>query len=82
VLELNGRFARQKFSVKLEHYQELEYVHVHTRFAEFKRRVTNFAPSCGEFPPQLNPNILLPPFPLALVQSCRKGGASCSRRTF
>ena len=37
VLELNGRFARQKFSVKLEHYWELEYVR--TRFTEFKRRV-------------------------------------------
>jgi hypothetical protein len=37
VLELNGRFARQKVSVKLEHYWELEYVR--TRFTEFKRRV-------------------------------------------
>jgi len=34
---LKGRFARQKVSVKLEHYWELEYVR--TRFAEFKRRV-------------------------------------------
>jgi len=37
VLELNGRFARQKVSVKLEHYWELEYVRTH--FTEFKRRV-------------------------------------------
>jgi hypothetical protein len=34
---LKGRFARQKVSVKLEHYWELEYVR--TRFAEFKRRI-------------------------------------------
>ena len=37
VAVLKGRFARQKVSVKLEHYWELEYVR--TRFAEFKRRV-------------------------------------------
>jgi len=36
---LKGRFARQKVSVKLEHYWELEYVR--TRFAEFKRRVAD-----------------------------------------
>lgn len=30
-------FAKQKVSVKLEHYWELEYVR--TRFSEFKRRV-------------------------------------------
>src|SRR5271165_3282125 len=34
---LNGRFAKQKVSVKLEHYWELDYVR--TRFAEFKRRI-------------------------------------------
>ena len=34
---LKGRFAKQKVSIKLEHYWELEYVR--TRFAEFKRRV-------------------------------------------
>ncbi len=34
---LKSRFARQKVSIKLEHYWELEYVR--TRFAEFKRRV-------------------------------------------
>jgi hypothetical protein len=34
---LKGRFAKQKVSVKLEHYWELEYVR--TCFAEFKRRV-------------------------------------------
>lgn len=34
---LKGRFAKQKVSVKLEHYWELDYVR--TRFAEFKRRV-------------------------------------------
>jgi Fe-S-cluster formation regulator IscX/YfhJ len=34
---LKGRFAKQRVSVKLEHYWELEYVR--TRFAEFKRRV-------------------------------------------
>lgn len=37
VATLKTRFARQKVSVKLEHYWELEYVR--TRFAEFKRRV-------------------------------------------
>lgn len=37
VAVLKGRFAKQKVSVKLEHYWELEYVR--TRFAEFKRRV-------------------------------------------
>jgi hypothetical protein len=37
VSELKGRFARQKVSVKLAHYWELEYVR--TRFTEFKRRV-------------------------------------------
>jgi hypothetical protein len=39
VSELKGRFAKQKVSVKLEHYWELEYVR--TRFTEFKRRVEN-----------------------------------------
>ncbi len=34
---LKGRFAKQKVSVKLDHYWELE--HVRTQFAEFKRRV-------------------------------------------
>jgi hypothetical protein len=34
---LKNRFARQKVSVKLEHYWELEYVR--TRFAEFKHRI-------------------------------------------
>jgi hypothetical protein len=34
---LKGRFAKQKVSIKLEHYWELEYVR--TRFAEFKHRV-------------------------------------------
>ena len=34
---LKNRFAKQKVSVKLEHYSELEYVR--TRFAEFKHRV-------------------------------------------
>lgn len=34
---LKDRFAKQKVSVKLEHYWELEYVR--TRFAEFKYRV-------------------------------------------
>ncbi len=34
---LKGRFAKQKVSVKLEHYWELEYVR--TRFAEFKLRI-------------------------------------------
>ena len=37
VSELKGRLAKQKVSVKLEHYWELEYVR--TRFTEFKRRV-------------------------------------------
>jgi hypothetical protein len=34
---LNECFAKQKVSVKLDHYWELEYVR--TRFAEFKKRV-------------------------------------------
>ena len=34
---LKDRFAKQRVSVKLEHYSELEYVR--TRFAEFKHRV-------------------------------------------
>ena len=34
---LKQRFAKQKVSVKLEHYWELEYVR--RRFSEFKRRV-------------------------------------------
>jgi hypothetical protein len=37
VAELKSRFARQRVSVKLEHYWELEYVR--TGFAEFKRRI-------------------------------------------
>jgi hypothetical protein len=32
---LKGRFAKQKVSVKLDHYWELEFV----RFTEFKRRI-------------------------------------------
>ena len=34
---LKSRFAKQKVSVKLEHYWELEYVR--TRFTEFRHRV-------------------------------------------
>ena len=34
---LKGRFAKQKVSVKLDHYWELEYVR--TQFAEFKHRI-------------------------------------------
>lgn len=37
VAQLKGRFAKQKVSVKLDHYWELDYVR--TRFTEFKRRV-------------------------------------------
>lgn len=37
VAELKTQFARQRVSVKLEHYWELEYVR--TGFAEFKRRI-------------------------------------------
>jgi len=37
VAELKGRFARQKVTVKLDHYWELEYVR--SRFAEFKQRI-------------------------------------------
>jgi hypothetical protein len=39
VTQLKGRFAKQKVSVKLEHYWELEYVR--TSFAEFKRRIAD-----------------------------------------
>jgi hypothetical protein len=38
---LKSRFAKQKVSVKLEHDWELECVR--TRFAEFKRRVSDLA---------------------------------------
>ncbi len=34
---LKGRFAKQKVSVKLDHYWELDYVR--TRFTEFRRRI-------------------------------------------
>lgn len=37
VAQLKGRFAKQKVSVKLDHYWELDYVR--SRFAEFKRRI-------------------------------------------
>jgi hypothetical protein len=37
VAELKGRFAKQRVSVKLDHYWELDFVR--TRFAEFKRRI-------------------------------------------
>ena len=39
VAQLKGRFAKQKVSVKLEHYWELEYVRA--SFAEFKRRIAD-----------------------------------------
>ncbi len=39
VAQLKDRFAKQKVSVKLEHYWELEYVR--TSFAEFKRRIAD-----------------------------------------
>jgi hypothetical protein len=37
VAVLKGRFAKQKFSAKLEHYWELDYLRI--RFAEFKWKV-------------------------------------------
>jgi hypothetical protein len=37
VAVLKGRFAKQRVSVKLDHYWELEFVR--TRFTEFKRRI-------------------------------------------
>ena len=37
VAVLKGQFAKQKVSVKLDHYWELELVR--TRFTEFKRRI-------------------------------------------
>ena len=37
VAQLKGRFAKQKVSVKLDHYWELDYVR--TRFADFKQRI-------------------------------------------
>lgn len=37
VAQLKARFAKQKVSVKLDHYWELDYVR--TRFTEFKRRI-------------------------------------------
>ena len=43
---LKGRFAKQKVSVKLEHYWELELVR--TRFAEFKRCVEELEEAEGE----------------------------------
>jgi len=37
VAALKGRFAKQKVSVKLDHFWELEFVR--TRFTEFKQRI-------------------------------------------
>jgi hypothetical protein len=48
---LKGRFAKQKVSVKLEHYWELEYVR--TRFAEFKHRVRELEDADDEELPRL-----------------------------
>ena len=52
---LKGRFAKQKVSVKLDHYWELEFVR--TRFTEFKRRIE--ALECAGEPelPRLQENV-------------------------
>lgn len=52
---LKGRFAKQKVSVKLEHYWELEYVH--TRFTEFKRRVQNLEDADDDELPRLQESV-------------------------
>ena len=52
---LKGRFAKQKVSVKLDHYWELEFVR--TRFTEFKRRIEALEYSDGPEIPRLQENV-------------------------
>ena len=55
VAQLKGRFAKQKVSVKLDHYWELDYVR--TRFAEFKRRVQELEDADELDLPRLQENV-------------------------
>lgn len=52
---LKGRFAKQKVSVKLDHYWELEFVR--TRFTEFKRRIEALEYSEEPELPRLQENV-------------------------
>jgi len=52
---LKGRFAKQKVSVKLDHYWELEFVR--TRFTEFKRRIEALEYSDEPELPRLQENV-------------------------
>ncbi len=55
VAVLKGRFAKQKVSVKLDHYWELEFVR--TRFTEFKRRIEALEYSDEPELPRLQENV-------------------------
>ena len=55
VAVMKGRFARQKVSVKLDHYWELEFVR--TRFTEFKRRIEDLEDADEPELPRLQENV-------------------------
>jgi hypothetical protein len=55
VAVLKGRFAKQKVSVKLDHYWELEFVR--TRFTEFKRRIEDLEYADGPELGRLQENV-------------------------
>jgi hypothetical protein len=55
VAVLGGRFAKQKVSVKLDHYWELEFVR--TRFTEFKRRIEDLEYANEPELPRLQENV-------------------------
>ena len=52
---LKGRFAKQKVSVKLDHYWELDYVR--TRFTEFKRRIQQLEDATDPELPRIQENV-------------------------
>jgi Fe-S-cluster formation regulator IscX/YfhJ len=52
---LKGRFAKQKVSVKLDHYWELDYVR--TRFTEFKRRIQQLEDADDPELPRIQENV-------------------------
>ena len=52
---LKGRFAKQRVSVKLDHYWELEFVR--TRFTEFKRRIETLEYADEPELPRLQENV-------------------------
>ncbi|HXJ13029.1 MAG TPA: hypothetical protein VNH19_12220 [Candidatus Limnocylindrales bacterium] len=55
VAVMKGLFARQKVSVKLDHYWELEFVR--TRFTEFKRRIEDLEDADEPELPRLQENV-------------------------